>query len=539
MADSTLQQQLAALRAQYLASLGNKRAALAAAWLAYSEAPADRSLLAPLILQTHSLAGSGSSFGCPEISVAARRAEDALRALVNGGDAPQAAQCVHDLLVTLQRYAQNAAAPQPPAPDEHAPAPQHEPGAKLVYLLMTEDGLREETMLQLRQFGFDARSYATADALVAAVDSHSPNAVIVDMDVAGGTAGLQAVRQRGGHTITSVVVAKHGDMPSRLAAVRAGADAYYTKPLDLNRLLDTLDVLTADQQAEPYRILIVDDAPDVAEYHALHLEAAGMVTRVVTDAMQVMQVIDEFSPELILLDVYMPDISGPELAEVVRLEDSYIGTPIVFLSRETDKDKQLLALSYGADDFLSKPITPSHLIAAVRSRAERYRILRSFMVRDSLTGLLNHTNLKERLDSEVARAERQHGPLSFAMVDLDHFKQVNDRYGHPTGDRVLKGLARLIRQRLRKTDIVGRYGGEEFAIILTDTDAQTARHILEDLRRAFAELRHRSDSEEFQVTFSAGIASHPACRDAIALSDAADKALYEAKHAGRNRIVVA
>jgi PleD family two-component response regulator len=143
----------------------------------------------------------------------------------------------------------------------------------------------------------------------------------------------------------------------------------------------------------------------------------------------------------------MPGASGQEIAKVIRQQDAYLSIPIVFLSAESDIGRQREAMSLGGDEFLHKPIQPEHLVSAVRSRVIRYRALRALMVRDSLTGLLNHTSYKERLRAEVARAKRQNKMLSVAIIDIDHFKNVNDTYGHPAGDRVIKNLSRLLKQR--------------------------------------------------------------------------------------------
>jgi diguanylate cyclase (GGDEF)-like protein len=129
--------------------------------------------------------------------------------------------------------------------------------------------------------------------------------------------------------------------------------------------------------------------------------------------------------------------------------------------------------------------------------------------------------------------------LSFAMIDIDYFKQVNDSYGHPVGDRVIKSLSRLLKQRLRTSDLVGRYGGEEFAVVLVDADGVTAMKVLDNIRDDFSQLRHLAEEKEFTVTFSCGIADVSQFPDATKLSDAADKALYKAKHAGRNRVMLA
>ncbi|MEJ2508249.1 MAG: diguanylate cyclase [Gammaproteobacteria bacterium] len=414
-------------------------------------------------------------------------------------------------------------------------------GARRVLLVSGDEVLRRQLGGQLTRFGLIVSTRATGEGVAAAVAETQPDALVVDIDTLGPHSwpALEAAHAGDAPHPALIVLSADSGLARRLTAVRAGADAYLTKPLDLTRLLDSIESLTADPQAEPFRILVIDDSAELGELHAQILKKAGMDTRVVSDPTEVIAAMDEFNPELILMGVYMGEVGGPELASVIRQYDNYIGTPIVFLSPETNKDKQLSALGRGGDNFLTMPIAAAHLVAAVRTRAERYRALRSFMVRDSLTGLLNHTSLKERLEVELARASRQGTPLSFAMIDLDHFKQVNDRFGHPTGDRVLKSLARLIRQRLRRTDIVGRYGGEEFAVILPDTGLDAAAVILDDLRADFAALHHRAEGVEFQITFSCGVAAYPGFDDAIALNDAADKALYQAKHEGRNRIALA
>ncbi|MFT6914365.1 MAG: PleD family two-component response regulator [Motiliproteus sp.] len=162
----------------------------------------------------------------------------------------------------------------------------------------------------------------------------------------------------------------------------------------------------------------------------------------------------------------MPECDGMELSKIIRQIGAYISVPIVFLSSEEDQEKQLLAMSLDGDDFLSKPIKPWHLVSAVASRAKRARTMRALAEKDSLTGLFNHTKIKERLQAELSRAKRNHEPLAYAMLDIDNFKHVNDTYGHPAGDRVLKSIAIMLKQRLRKYDVIGCYGGEEFVVIL-------------------------------------------------------------------------
>jgi len=322
----------------------------------------------------------------------------------------------------------------------------------------------------------------------------------------------------------------------RLAAVRMGCNAFFTHPLDMTSLLDTLDRITSPQRASSGRVLIVDDSPSTAAFYAATLRSAGFLCDVITDPLKAMEALVEQPPELLLLDMHMPGATGEELAKVIRLQDAYLSIPIVFLSAESDVSRQREAMSMGGDEFLQKPIQPEHLVSAVRSRVIRYRALRALMVRDSLTGLLNHTSFKERLRTEVSRAQRQIKPLSVALIDIDFFKKVNDNYGHPVGDRVIKSLARLLKQRLRGADIIGRYGGEEFAVALPDTTLDVALKVVDSIRASFEAIVQHAGDATFQATLSAGVSAFPPTADSETLIKLADEALYVAKRAGRNQV---
>ena len=189
-----------------------------------------------------------------------------------------------------------------------------------------------------------------------------------------------------------------------------------------------------------------------------------------------------------------------------------------------------------ANQPLAKPIKPEHLVSTVRNRVERTRSMRFYMERDSLTWLLNHTHLMHNLSREIQRAERVGRPVCFAMIDLDHFKGVNDTYGHLTGDRVLKNLSRHLQDALRKTDIIGRWGGEEFGVVLFNVDLDGAAKVMDKVREEFSRMEQDSGSSQFAVTFSCGIAAYPKYDGPGPISEAADRALYSAKEGGRNQI---
>jgi diguanylate cyclase (GGDEF)-like protein len=269
------------------------------------------------------------------------------------------------------------------------------------------------------------------------------------------------------------------------------------------------------------------------------LDTAGIRHYVVSQPEHVLDAISEFNPDLVLMDMYMPDCDGYEVAKIIRQNDTLTSLPIVFLSSEQDLKKQLEVMTIGADDFLTKPIEPEHLVSSLNHRIKRHRILGSIMTQDSLTGLLNHTRIKQQLEESIKKASRSNLKMSFAMVDIDFFKKVNDSYGHPAGDSVIKSLSKFLQKRLRNTDIIGRYGGEEFAIIFWDTDADNALKVLDTIREEFAHIKHMAGDKTFFCTFSAGIADFSLFTESQIISEAADEALYKSKNKGRNCISIA
>jgi diguanylate cyclase (GGDEF)-like protein len=354
-----------------------------------------------------------------------------------------------------------------------------------------------------------------------------------------GTEEICSLREEFGDSLPVFFISVRTDTIARIQAIRAGGKGYFTKPVDIDALMDEINNLDIQIDPQPYRTLIVDDSEIQAKTNAMHLRKFGIETSIITKAEAVLDELDNFHPDIVLLDLYMPDFSGLELAQMIRQIKTYVGLPIVFLSAEADREKQLNAVGMGGDDFLTKPIKPDLLIAAVTSRIERYRKLQTLMLRDGLTGLLNNTTIRENLAQEINRAGRNNQPLAVAMLDIDQFKNVNDTYGHATGDKVLRSLAQMLSLRLRHTDLIGRYGGEEFLILLPNTTQTEAANLMDELRDAFSQVVHISHEEEFRVTFSCGVAAYPQQSELATLSEAADRALYEAKRQGRNRVVSA
>lgn len=317
--------------------------------------------------------------------------------------------------------------------------------------------------------------------------------------------------------------------------MRAGIDLTIQNHGHASTVLNCLLDLIKTNEQEKYRVLIVEDSRVAVAVIQRTLHQHGMETYAISDPGNLIEVLESYRPDLILMDIYMPRFNGIEATRVLRQMPAYQALPIVYLSGETTVGMQVEALRLGGDQFLIKPFNPVLLAAVAKAKIERYREAQRSSQLDGLTGLLNHTAAKSRLQAMVGKMVTP-GSLIVAMIDIDHFKAINDTYGHPVGDQVIRGLAWLLRGRLRATDLVGRYGGEEFLIALNNVTAEQALSVLNRIREGFAALPHTHPNGDLYATFSAGIASYPAIDTAASLTQAADGALLQAKRLGRNRV---
>lgn len=541
----SLQAKLKLLSNAYAVQLPEKLQEITQTWNKLSQAQWDHESYKAMHCMVHSLSGSGRTFAFSALSEAARNLEKYLKHI---GETTQVLGTeqrdqVNGLLAELKNSLNQQDKPGDNEQGETIPAGDTAVLAKRVFVVEDDVQLAEELKTQLSYFGYQVSVFHTLNEFRSFMRLKPNGIVLMDINFPkDGLSGVQLMtelQQDRSVPLPLIFLSAYGEMDLRLAAVQAGSLAYLTKPVNMCVLTDKLDELTETGIVQTPRVLIVDDSATLASCFAAILERSGMHVKVVNDPLEALQPLFEFVPDLILIDMYMPGCNGMELAKIIRQIDAFISIPIIFLSGEIDQDKQRLAIELGVDDFLAKPIDALKLISSVKSRIRRSQLLRSFMVRDSLTGLLNHTAIKEQLAREIARAKRQAKPLVLAMIDIDHFKLVNDGYGHHVGDSVIKSLSRLLKQRLRETDLVGRYGSEALAVIMLDTDGVRCREILDNIRNDFAHLRHLAGTQEFTVTFSGGIAMISCDTDAAQLLDAANKALSVAKLAGRNQLSLA
>lgn len=299
-----------------------------------------------------------------------------------------------------------------------------------------------------------------------------------------------------------------------------------------------------EQQPEDKKplVILVDDSVIVQRLLAARLKSESIELVCFTSGEEAIQYALEHSPALFLLDIEMPDIDGYEMLRRIRNESSLREVPIIMLSGLSNADDKVAAFDLGANDYMTKPFEVAELRARVRAALRLHSLLQMLAQRahmDGLTGLWSRAHFDEQWVSETARVRRKPGPLSLALLDLDHFKSINDTYGHPAGDEVLSSFAKLTARTIRRGDVACRYGGEEFAIIMPGTTPTEASVLCDRIRKSVESMRWPRHPER-GITVSIGIAgtAGPVILSGQEWLGCADQQLYAAKHAGRNRLSV-
>lgn len=530
------------LRAEYLRRSPERLAEIGALLARAGEDPAETGTLDALRLKFHSIAGTAGTFGFPEATELGRAAEALLEeecgahgALSAGGRA--------ELAKTLDRmhalFAAAEGAPPAPAPDPAAKSPR----APRVLVADDDPTFRAEVGRLLARAGIDAEEALTPDALIESFRARLPDGLVVGARFHGvpGSSLVEKLRALpGGEAPAVLVVGEGSGFTDRVEALHAGADAAVDRPLDEEGFVRRLNALLERERTEPSRVLSVEDDPDQAAFVKSVLESGGHVVKGCRDPRNFEADVIAFRPDLVLLDVNLPGVTGYDLARFLRQSEAFAALPVVFLTAEGRDDARIRSVRAGGDDHLVKPVAPGLLLSTVTARLERARILRGLLTRDGLTGLTNHTTFLEGLRSAWKRHDRSPDrSLALVSLDLDFFKAVNDRYGHPTGDRVLAAIGALLRRRLRGTDLLGRLGGEEFSVVLEDLRSDEAVTLMNRLLDEFSKIEFPAADGAFRVTFSAGISFLAAGTSLEAWRSSADEALYAAKRAGRSRVVLA
>lgn len=403
----------------------------------------------------------------------------------------------------------------PAAADVAVQAPVHSEAdqPRRIYLLSDSCRVDEPWIIRFDHAGYATHVCAHLAELRRAVQLARPHLIVAEVTLAaGGLSGIEAIdalQSEFGKETPVLFVGVRGDLTARLAAVRVGAAGYFLKPLDEQELFHRVEELLPNKPLN-YRVLIVEDEEQLAGAYALVLQQAGFTVQVLNAPLRILDVLQQFQPDLVLMDLHLAECSGAELMQLIRQDPAYCALPILFLSGDTDPVQHNTVLSQGADLFLLKPIKPAQLIAAIGARIGRACALRQRLQwlsqRDALTGLNNRHALRARLDRRLFEWQERAGrSVTLLYLEADRFRALRDRLGMAAADLLLVDLAVWLTDRFAATEMA--HLGDACFCALVDQDATEARDRAARLCEAAAEKLFDVGGESVSITLSIGIAT--------------------------------
>lgn len=293
----------------------------------------------------------------------------------------------------------------------------------------------------------------------------------------------------------------------------------------------------------PLTVLVIEDHPDQRDLLAIVLQREGYRVVTAANGVEALERLETEHVQIALSDIMMPKMDGFELIKQVRSNPSLKNIYLILITARIQEGDRVRGLDLGADDYITKPFSFSELLARIRvgSRVVQYQQHLEYQTQvDSLTGLFNRRAFENKMNQEFERSKRYHSPLSVLILDIDNFKTINDTYGHHGGDAALVKISETLRERTRQSDFPSRYGGEEFVLVLPETDQENAALVANKIHESIRTSSFGTDTRPFTLTVSIGMSSTSArfyadWRDLIA---DADRALYLAKNSGKDRIEI-
>lgn len=513
------------------------------AWL---EGNLDSDLRQQAQAEAHKLAGSLGTFGLLAGTRFARELERTLENKVRGTEsqALRFLEVVSALRLEVDRS---------PALQRHAGETPTSDSDPRPALLVTADAelaarLAEEAIARRWEW----QPVSDPAAARRAVAELNPAAVLIDVDA--GTAGtLEFLTELAARTppATAIILTSAGNLMDRVEVARRGGRGFFLKTLPAAEIVEAAQALLERQQPSAH-VIAVDDDQTVLDALGVLLGSHGIRLTALNDPLALWEKLEGSPPDLLLLDIEMPQVSGIELCRVVRNDLRWAAIPVVFLTALTDRDTVRRVFASGADDFVAKPIVGPELVTRISNRLERTRLLRTIAEVDAPTGLLNRARCRQAFTDFLRLADRHGQPMGLALLGVDGLGRVNEEYGSGAGDEVLHKLGRCLREEFRSEEIAGRWGDNEFAVGLYGLDRQASVRRLQELLRDFSQrgfaaqigrLTAQLASEgpsEFKVALSGGVAGYPEdASDLDGLLLAAGEGRRRASAAGGNQVLAA
>lgn len=499
--------------------------------------------------EVHKLAGSSGSHGFDEIYQLSRKIEKLLAELVDDNTqwdkcAEHFNQQVNTLITSLKGIMReyNIKLSLDNVNDEHAS--DHLAHRKLPIFIISE----KEDELALLTDVLENRSfavYAFKDLKKAQEASKEQVPAIIVLEIDEDLSMLAKGNIHAEFCSSSdikpaiVIISRREDTDTRMKASLLGIDAFFASPINAHNFISTLDVLLAFRESKQGRVLLADEDQDRIDYIASVFKNENFESIAVNKATHIVDELVNFKPDLILLSLAQCKSEQGNVAKMIRSHEYYFNVPIICIVGKNDSHLKPNLLDLGVDDCITTDELSAGRLIALRQKIVRFRRANHLIIMDSLTGTLNRDAFVDRANEEISLAKRRGENICLAMIDIDHFKHINDANGHAVGDYVLRHLSDYLSNRLRRSDIVGRYGGDEFLVLLPDTDLNSAYLVLDMVRQNLINQTIRVRDSQVNVSISLGLVSARAAdiRNVEMLIAEADKKLYEAKMSGRNKLI--
>ncbi len=368
-----------------------------------------------------------------------------------------------------------------------------------IYWSIQEEHIHANTRSMLADFGYEIISTDITSAINEA-NNNTLKIVIAKLEDFP-----DAIEAPLSETCQLIVLAETDTLESRLKGIRLGSTLFLAKPIDTSKLLHFIDTLEQQGNSTPFRIAVMEDSKAQAKFIDKILSGAGFEACVNQEPLELLNALSNFDPEVIFMDMQMPDCNGVELTKVLRQIERFSTIPIVFLSAEENPEKQREAMTSGGTAFIAKPVNKEQMLFVAELYARRTRNLQPLLARDFQTGLNSTALLKEQLNIETERAMRQNSSMFLAFIEINQLSSINTEYGYAFGERVLQQLARLLRQRLRKTDCIGFFDTQKIGVILTNCNDAEAEAVMAYLTQSFSNTSIAHESGNVSVSLSVGL----------------------------------
>lgn len=522
-------------RDAFVRQLPKRIAAIEDIWSRLQNTSWDASLLDALYERIREISESSKAFALFQLNESVFSLEVYLSSFVGSDISPGAAQI--DAIAGLVRALKTAA-------NVTASAEQHEETVSdnaRVFILGDQAGVTAELAAAMGKLGGDVDYFADTDALLSRLQTQMPRVIVADTAMLPGMSPLSAelirLRSHMSTEIPLIFVSDSSALQLRVDAIRAGGDGYFVAPLDSAAVAAQILDLALPGEQRPFRVMVVEDDPTQADFAASILRKAGIEVMQVTEPVKVIEQLRAFKPDLILMDIYMPEVNGIELTTIIRDYNEFVAIPIVFLSGEQNTDKQLDALSVGGDDFIAKPIRPKHLLGIVQTRIGRARQMLSATGQppkhDRVTGLFSRQPFLDRI-AKLIDDESQSTQAGVLLVQPDDLAQLQDKIGVGGIDHLMSELGAVMAAQIQDLDVAARLDDSSIGV-LARRDSQQA--VIELAETILTQIAAHTFADRINTTVSIGLCFvDDGLEDANGIVSRAGAACREAVAHGGNRV---